>query len=825
MYERIGMRGPNPLLEKRSSFMDSTRKTSLKQATEASPPLSTPRAGDPGSGRHPAGASSGSPEQPQAPRRRGRLARRLNTGRTQRSHGDPTSARVHFLVHQLVDWRAGSVDERRRCHTVTGYRQRWISDCSCSKFRWQIGAMTEKESAILDRTDTPEMEGSTAQTVLAPEETGGAALPMPNTPTMEGDTAKTVCVPEEEGSAPLSMPDTPAMEVNAAQTVTEEEGSAALSMPDIPGMEENAAQTVLVPAMMGAALPMPDTTAMEGNAAETVPIPGEEGRANHLASVALERVLSSGSEEGNVALSKENAALPKENAALSKENAALSKENAALPKENAALSKENAALPKENTALTKKRSSTSSTDTPEMTISSPSPMVPSSVYDGGWGWCIVVSGFLTLFVLSGISLSLATLLGAHLTALKAPDALGTWIFNVQSAVWCFAGLWAEPLSLKYTHRLVGSLAAILCSIAIMISASVRNPYLFFITISIMFGTGGGISVTCCFQMNRRYFCNRVGMANGLVLCGGTLGVAMMSTLAGTLQYQFNFVYSTLIMGTLPLIPAITSFITFIPRTPHWESEQSEMGKSLLFRATQYGGSCYVGATYTFPHVETVVVKKHVIRDHFKKNFRVTSLREPHVISIAAVTGMTQFVMINVYTVSSYALKQAQASPKDIMVFLWVAGSTDLVSRLCCCFFADKDWMSIPFLYWSGQLLFLVTALVMTFLRESWTIVLICAAGFGFGLGIMYVLDLLLMMDILGQKKFQSVFGVSMVFRSCCSLVIGPIGGVIREVTGSYTPTYLFYCSILAMALIIPFLSGTYRTDKPLDPPKLSSEGV
>lgn len=65
---------------------------------------------------------------------------------------------------------------------------------------------------------------------------------------------------------------------------------------------------------------------------------------------------------------------------------------------------------------------------------------------------------------------------------------------------------------------------------------------------------------------------------------------------------------------------------------------------------------------------------------------------------------------------------------------------------------------------------------MTFLRESWTIVLICAAGFGFGLGIMYVLDLLLMMDILGQKKFQSVFGVSMVFRSCCSLVIGPIGG-------------------------------------------------
>lgn len=62
------------------------------------------------------------------------------------------------------------------------------------------------------------------------------------------------------------------------------------------------------------------------------------------------------------------------------------------------------------------------------------------------------------------------------------------------------------------------------------------------------GSGGGICVSCCFQMNRRYFSKRIGMANGLVLCGGTLGVAMMSTLAGTLQYRLDFTYSTLIMG-------------------------------------------------------------------------------------------------------------------------------------------------------------------------------------------------------------------------------------------------------------------------------------
>ncbi|XP_037776066.1 uncharacterized protein LOC119573106 [Penaeus monodon] len=308
--------------------------------------------------------------------------------------------------------------------------------------------------------------------------------------------------------------------------------------------------------------------------------------------------------------------------------------------------------------------------------------------DGGWGWCVVISGFITLFVLTGISLSLATLLGAYLAELEAPAALGTWIFNVQSAVWCFASLWAEPLSLKFSHRFVAPVAASLCASAIMISAAVKNPYLFFLTISIMYGSGGGICVSCCFQMNRRYFSKRIGMANGLVLCGGTLGVAMMSTLAGTLQYRLDFTYSTLIMGILPLIPAGTSLITFRTMKPYWEATQDDRRKS-FFRATAFGGSHFVGATYNFPVRPTPSILSEgtsfTVLDHFVSNFRISALKEPSVISIAAMTGITQFAMINIYTVTSYALKQANVSAKNLMVFLWVAGSTDLVSRLCLLF--------------------------------------------------------------------------------------------------------------------------------------------
>ncbi|XP_047472814.1 monocarboxylate transporter 2-like [Penaeus chinensis] len=402
--------------------------------------------------------------------------------------------------------------------------------------------------------------------------------------------------------------------------------------------------------------------------------------------------------------------------------------------------------------------------------------------------------------------------------LKAPESLGIWIFNVQSAVWCFAGLWAEPLSVKFTHRVVAVLSALLCAAAIMISAIIKNPYLFFVTVSLMYGIGGGICVSCCFQINRRYFSKRLGMANGLMLCGGTLGMAMMSTLAGTLHNWFDFFHSTLIMGALPLIPAVTSLITFRSKKPYWEPRQQEEEhrRSHFFLATAFGGSHLVGATYVLPSLWSTPYSFSTgesvsFRDYVISIFKLSFL-DGDVMAVAAVTGLTQFIMINVYTVSSYALKQANVSSNNLMVFLWVAGLADLFSRLCCSFIVDHQTINIELLYIFGQMIFMIMTFMMAFFRESWAVVLICAAGFGISLGIIYVLDILVMIYRFGHEKFQSVFGVCMVFRSFCALVIGPIGGLIRELFQDYAPTFLFYNSILFLAFVLLCHHGTCQND-------------
>ncbi|XP_042884060.1 monocarboxylate transporter 3-like [Penaeus japonicus] len=663
-------------------------------------------------------------------------------------------------------------------------------------------AVEEDEGTTLPRLAALQEEGGDAlPTFSTLEEMEGATLPMFAGLKEDGSaTPATPAAPEEgaEGSVSLVAPAAPEEGAVAPPTSTtlDERGGAPQSM--LKGLKEDGS-----------------TTEMENDAAPTAFVVLKDERSALPSPLAAPKEVRSAAlpkEEGGAALPKEEggAALPKEEGGtpLEEKDRDAPPTFPAVEKEGGAASPTQAApplaTPLHPTVNVIQR--TGDTNPSPAELESPSEE-GRAARDGGWGWCIVGSGFITLLILSGISLSTATLLGAQLTELEAPAALGTWIFNVQSAVWCFAGLWAEPLGLRFSHRVVGAVAAVVCSIAIMASAPITNPYLFFLTISVMYGAGGGICVTCCFQMTRRYFNRRLGMANGAMLCGGTLGVAIMATLVETLQYNFDFFFATLIFGALPLIPAATSLTTFIPIEPYWENPTPST--DCVLQAALVGGTTFPGAVFAMRRGEKEE-KERVIREHFRENFRFSELKEPHVISCALVTSITQVVMLNIYTVASYVLREAGYSSLQLMTFLWVAEAFDLASRLCCCLHCDRPMIPISLLYMIGQILFLIMTLVLTF-QQSWTSVLICASGFGICLGIMFVLDLLLMISIIGNENFQSVFGVSMVMRSCAFLLIGPIGGLIREVSQDYGPTFLFLSSVLAFSISIPCISAVYRT--------------
>lgn len=53
--------------------------------------------------------------------------------------------------------------------------------------------------------------------------------------------------------------------------------------------------------------------------------------------------------------------------------------------------------------------------------------------------------------------------------------------------------------------------------------------------------------------------------------------------------------------------------------------------------------------------------------------------------------------------------------------------------------------------------------------------MVCMATFGMGMAIMNVMDALLIVRLLGVRKFQSAFGISQLFRCVAFIVLGQAG--------------------------------------------------
>ncbi|XP_063589532.1 monocarboxylate transporter 9-like isoform X5 [Penaeus indicus] len=200
-----------------------------------------------------------------------------------------------------------------------------------------------------------------------------------------------------------------------------------------------------------------------------------------------------------------------------------------------------------------------------------SPLVPP---DGGWGWFVSLGTTACAMILSTQGPCFGILFGPKLREMNAPPSLAAWLFNCQSMVWNLAGPWAGPLSSRFSYRKVAVTAALMSASSLFLSALVSSPYLLLLTFSLLHGIGGGINITCCFHMIAKYFKKRLGIANSIMMTGGSVGIILLPQLASRLQEYYPFTWATLITGAVTLHAAVGSLL-FQPVEWHLKEENSD----------------------------------------------------------------------------------------------------------------------------------------------------------------------------------------------------------------------------------------------------------
>ena len=64
------------------------------------------------------------------------------------------------------------------------------------------------------------------------------------------------------------------------------------------------------------------------------------------------------------------------------------------------------------------------------------------------------------------------------------------------------------------------------------------------------GVGGGLTIVCCYHSTALYFDKRLGLANGIMVTGGSLGLILMPQLASFLQERYPFRWASFLTGEL-----------------------------------------------------------------------------------------------------------------------------------------------------------------------------------------------------------------------------------------------------------------------------------
>ena len=284
-----------------------------------------------------------------------------------------------------------------------------------------------------------------------------------------------------------------------------------------------------------------------------------------------------------------------------------------------------------------------------------------------------------------------------------------------------------------------------------------------------------------------YFDKKRGIANGIASSGSGLGVFILPPLCEAIFSQYGFTGTFLIMGALMLNSCVSA---------------------MLYRPIQL--------SQDLPHdqIHSGVDSKHETVTGLQKYLDYKLLKDFNYLAYVISLGMCigSFLASQILVADQAILcgiSEARAS-----ILLGVIGISDAIGRVSSGFLFD--WQRLrPFRYH----VFNITILISAFTISGWifvysfeALVLLCVV-YGFLFGFVTAQRIVILADIVGVEKLSSAFGLSTFFQGVGTLIYPLFAGYLRDVTGSYTASFIFLGGSQIVSFVFLYLGHFYSAKR------------
>ncbi|KAK7071815.1 hypothetical protein SK128_026023 [Halocaridina rubra] len=487
--------------------------------------------------------------------------------------------------------------------------------------------------------------------------------------------------------------------------------------------------------------------------------------------------------------------------------------------------------------------------------------------DGGWGWMVAAGCSIILFLMPLMTLCFSILFFGFLLEQEATSTATAWIFNTHTLLWNIIGPFIGPLTKEFGYRSVvifGAIMAASCMLACAFSTSILYLLVFFS----LAGLFGGMTCKPCYLIIPIYFDKRRGLANAIIMGGMCTGQFVVPPVIRFLQQNFGFTGATMIVSSLLLNccigasffhpvewhlkktadPKLTEVVFtekhITASEKHIEKTsfsvdgkdtvqsliQKESRSDVKSRRRQISECSYMSSIVDIsgvsPYPDDDTMSNVVSEPGSKEGARNLLIRVVlalisdlkilrfHRAQIIAVGGLF-FIngYLNFLMTVPFAVQAAGYSPEDAAWCISITGICNFIARLSSSLLSDYSWFNMRLMYMAGSCIVGASTIVFSFLTNL-TLMKVTLGVWAYGIGVNISLYVLVMARIMGVENMAAIFGTQSLLVGLGYVVLGPLIGLIRDMSGSYAVSmWVMSAEIWLCVLLWVFMPAAIARDK------------
>ncbi|XP_019631952.1 PREDICTED: monocarboxylate transporter 13-like isoform X3 [Branchiostoma belcheri] len=383
--------------------------------------------------------------------------------------------------------------------------------------------------------------------------------------------------------------------------------------------------------------------------------------------------------------------------------------------------------------------------------------------DGGWGWMVVVGGFIVNGCAAGTFRSLGVLFLAFRQQFDASSAETAWVTSIMMCVMYLLAPFATALASTTGFRPVIMLGGVLSATGYVISAFGTRVYHLYLAIGCLTGLGCALTVSPMMVTVGQYFSTRRAVANSLAVLGASI---MSMTLPLLFQYlldEYGLKGALLILGGVMLQEVVAGALVR-PLKRHRNESDSGLEMSPNDTSDNLLGSNTATETKSAAVVSLIVPPMYIVpraRDLQIEDYRAASLLTASSIadvvgrlSVGAIPDTPHFTRLDQFGLS-----------------LCLLGLTNLLCPLA---------ITYPGL-------------------------IVYAIAHGLFYGAFVPTSFTCLAELVGPKRLPGALGLYMLVQGFASLTGPPFAGWLYDRTGSYEVAFLQAGVCFLLAGLLPFI--------------------